>query len=57
MTPTNCSRITPLPHELNWELEATSSFLMMDRDLISCADLTLVELNSPLQGATIQTHG
>ena len=44
MTPTNCSRITSLPHEPNWELEATSSFLMWDRDLISCADLTRIEL-------------
>ena len=44
MTPTNCSRITSLPHEPNWELEVTSSFLTLDWDLISCIVLTQVEL-------------
>ena len=36
--------VTSLPHEPNWELEATSSFLTLDWDLISCIDLTRIEL-------------
>ena len=54
MTPTNCSRITSLPHEPNWELEATSSFLTLDWDLISCIDLTRIGLREEVQDATNQ---
>ena len=44
MTPTNCSRITSLPHEPNWEPEVTSSFFKLYWDLISYTDLTRIEL-------------
>ena len=51
VTSTNCSRVTSLPHEPNWELEATLSFLTCrgiveathvtsDRHSSSAADLT-----------------